>query len=192
MKIKYTQSAVSSDTLPDNPLPEVALAGRSNAGKSTFINLVSQSPVAKVSQTPGKTRLLNFFNVNERYYFVDMPGYGFASRSQKEMDTWGPMVEEYLSQRNNLCGVLLFLDIRRPWTNQEEQLVYFLNQHHRPLALVLTKTDQLNQKELKNRLVEFKKITDRIPWFTTTKQKKTTAKEVEDFVYKSWVQKESK
>src|SRR6478752_7250400 len=108
--IQFIKSAVLPKDYPIHKMAEVAIAGRSNAGKSSFINALTRDKVAKVSSTPGKTRLLNFFNMADSYVLVDMPGYGFASRSNSEVLEWHEMIETYLMSRENLVGLILVMD----------------------------------------------------------------------------------
>jgi len=124
--IQFIKSAVLAKDYPNHNMAEVAIAGRSNAGKSSFINGLAKSKIAKVSSTPGKTRLLNFFNMEDSYVLTDMPGYGFAARSGNELREWQQMIETYLTTRENLKGLILVMDIRRSWTNDEEIMRLFL------------------------------------------------------------------
>lgn len=131
---------------PDHDLPEVAFAGRSNVGKSSLINtLVHRKSLAKTSGTPGKTRLINFFLVNNRLSFVDLPGYGFGKVSQSVKQNWGPMIETYLRDRKNLRLVVVILDIRREPSEDDLSLVRWLAHYDRPVLFVLTKADKLSK-----------------------------------------------
>lgn len=148
MGIRFVKSASSLEGCPKSDLPEVAFIGRSNAGKSSILNKMMGQRVARVSQTPGKTDLLNFYNVNQEYHLVDLPGYGYASRSKADRAIWKGFIESYLAHRPNLKGVVLLVDIARPWTSDEEALVEWLRDHNRQVLIVLNKIDKLNQKEL--------------------------------------------
>lgn len=136
---------------PEDLVPEIALAGRSNAGKSSLINGLAKSRVAQVSSTPGKTRLLNFYE-GPSYRIVDMPGYGFSSRAGSEQMSWQQMIEPYLSSRGALRGLLLVMDIRRDWTQDEEDLVRWLRPLRLPHIVVATKADKLSRTELLKRV----------------------------------------
>jgi GTP-binding protein len=126
--------------------PEVAVAGRSNVGKSSLINaILGRRALARTSSTPGRTRQLNFFLVNERFRLVDLPGYGFAVGSEEERRGWGPLVETYLRSRATLCGVVLIVDLRRGLEREEIELLAFLADVGRPAALVATKADKLGR-----------------------------------------------
>src|SRR6478752_6525097 len=132
--IQFIKSAVLPKDYPIHKMAEVAIAGRSNAGKSSFINALTRNKVAKVSSTPGKTTLLNFFNMEDSYVLVDMPGYGFAARSNDEISQWHQMIEAYLMSRENLVGLVVIMDIRRDWTADEELLKKFSDERGFPLA----------------------------------------------------------
>ncbi|HRR41654.1 MAG TPA: ribosome biogenesis GTP-binding protein YihA/YsxC [Syntrophales bacterium] len=152
---EFVKSAVEPSQYPDSPYPEVAFAGRSNAGKSSLINaLVNRRKLAQTSTTPGKTRLLNFFVVNRRLSFVDLPGYGFANVSRSLRSAWRPMVEDYLRQRKNLCLVVLVLDVRRGVSEEDIALAGWLRRHDRDFLVVLTKSDKVSKEEAKRRLAD--------------------------------------
>ena len=136
--------------MPDRP--EIAFAGRSNVGKSSLINtLTNRRGLAKTSGTPGRTRSINFFSVNDRIYFVDLPGYGFARVSPEEKKSWGPMMESYLSTRSNLKGVVLILDIRRDLSSGDCDLIDYLRHYGHSILLVFTKADKLSRHQAKLR-----------------------------------------
>ncbi len=149
LNMKFIKSAMKKSEWPSGPLcPEIALVGRSNAGKSSLLNrLAGQRGVAKVSRSPGKTRLVNFFDVNSKFRFVDLPGYGFAQRSSLEMSKWQEMVESYLVEREVLKAILLVKDIRREWTRDEELVTQLAMRLGLELICVETKIDKLNQSE---------------------------------------------
>src|SRR5580765_4399563 len=126
--------------------PEIAIAGRSNVGKSSLVNAVlGRRGLARTSSTPGRTRQVNFFLVNERFRLVDLPGYGFAVGSDEEREAWGPLVERYLRERATLRGVVLIIDVRRGLEAEEIELLAFLAGIGRPALLVATKTDKLGR-----------------------------------------------
>lgn len=185
--IQFIKSAVLAKDYPVHKKAEVAIAGRSNAGKSSFINALSKGKVAKVSSTPGKTRLLNFFNMEDSYVLVDMPGYGFAARSGDEMAEWHRMIETYLMTRESLCGLILVMDIRRSWTKDEELLKKFSDQRGFPLAVVLTKADKMSRSQMLQTVTKMKKTSGLSAVFPVSATKKEGQDEVEDFVYDNWV-----
>lgn len=133
------------DQLPRDRLPHIAFAGRSNVGKSTLLNrIVGQRKMAKVSSTPGKTRSLNFFLVNERFYLVDLPGYGYAKVAKSVKETWGKLVGDYLETCSDLIGLILLLDCRREPNAEDERLMTWLADKSLPAMAVITKVDKLS------------------------------------------------
>jgi len=186
-KISYIKSAVFEKDYPVHDKFEVAFMGRSNAGKSSLINNLSKSKIANVSQMPGKTRLLSFFNFADSYVLVDMPGYGYASRSGSEVDEWQPMIEAYLSERGCLAGLVLVMDIRRKWTKEEVVLVQFVQNYGRPVAIALTKADKITKSEIAKAVAKHKKDSKINEVFVVSNTKETGYKELEDHIYKSWI-----
>lgn len=145
----FVTSAVKAANYPAGGLPEVALAGRSNVGKSSLLNkLVNRKSLARTSNTPGRTRLINFFLVNGVFRLVDLPGYGYAKVSAGEREGWRKMVEEYLKNRENLKGVILLVDSRHPPTDQDKQMYDWLKHWMVPTAVVATKADKLSRSRL--------------------------------------------
>jgi len=147
-------SAVKPEQYPDGTLPEFALAGRSNVGKSSFINkMIQRKSLARTSSKPGKTQTLNFYLLNEELYFVDVPGYGYARVSKKEREAWGKMIETYLLNRKQLRGVILIVDLRHPPTSDDVLMYDFLKHYEIPCIVVATKADKVPkgkwQKHLK-------------------------------------------
>jgi GTP-binding protein len=187
MRLSFLCSAVKPNDWPKADLPEIALAGRSNAGKSSWINTLAGQKVAKVSQVPGKTRLLNFFQAGDKYRLVDMPGYGFASRSGDEMEGWGPMVETFLRGRSNLVGILLLMDIRRDWSEEETQVVQFAARFGRAIAVVLTKADKLSRTDLDRRKKYFAQASEVKDFFAGSALDTKAVTEVEDFIFHNWI-----
>ena len=135
--------------------PEIAFAGRSNVGKSSLINRLLNRKIARTSQTPGRTRQLNFFTINQVLTFVDLPGYGYAKVAKSERTAWQRLIEDYLIHAPNLCGVVIILDIRRGPEEEEAALADFLAYHNRPFLFVATKCDKLkrNQREKQRQLL---------------------------------------
>ncbi len=146
-KIEFIKSAVKPSDYPKSDKPEVAIVGRSNVGKSSLINALFNRKIAKVSATPGKTRLVNFFNVDDKFYFVDLPGYGFASVSKKERNQWQKMMDDYFKKRENLKLVILLVDSRHKPTNLDFLMKEYLETLGIPYIVVGTKLDKLNQSE---------------------------------------------
>lgn len=145
---EFITSAVKPEQYPETVLPEIAFAGRSNVGKSSLINtLVNRKNLVKTSQTPGKTRLINFFRINDRFVFVDLPGYGYAKVPASERKQWGPMVERYLRTRPGLKGMMVLQDIRRTPGSEEHELVSFLHHLGLPFFYIFTKADKLSKNK---------------------------------------------
>jgi GTP-binding protein len=147
-------SAVKPEQYPNEPLPQFALAGRSNVGKSSFINkMINRKSLARTSSKPGKTQTLNFYLINESLYFVDVPGYGFAKVSKKERDAWGRMIETYITTSELLRAVILIVDLRHPPSKDDVLMYDFLKHHELPVIIVATKADKIPkgkwQKHLK-------------------------------------------
>ena len=138
---------------PETALPEVAFAGRSNVGKSSLINtLLRRSKAARVSNTPGRTREINFFKVNDQFVLVDLPGYGYARVSKDRKAEWKPMIEGYLRSSTNLKGIVQLLDIRHDPTKDDLQMFDFLAQTSVPTMVVMTKTDKLSKAQARTRI----------------------------------------
>ncbi len=152
MKVKsaeFVKSAIDPSQYPEDMLPEVAFVGRSNVGKSSLINtLVNRKRLAKTSNTPGRTQLINFFLVNDKVFFVDLPGYGYAKVPLEVKKQWGPMVERYLKTRKNLRMVVLILDIRRDPTEDDLSLLRWLYNYGIKPVFVLTKSDKLSKNRI--------------------------------------------
>jgi len=144
----FVKSAVKPAHYPPPELPEIAFAGRSNVGKSSLINvLVNRKSLVRTSSTPGRTQLINFFNVNDRFMLVDLPGYGFAKVPLAVKREWGPMMETYLSRRENLRGVVLIFDIRRTPVEEDLQMLGWLRSYGIAPILVVTKCDKVSKNE---------------------------------------------
>ena len=134
-------SAVSPAQYPDTPLPEIALAGRSNVGKSSFINtLINRKNLARTSSKPGKTQTLNFYLIENTLHFVDVPGYGYAKVSKTERAKWGKMIETYLEQREQLRAVVSLVDLRHAPSQEDVQMYEFLKYYEIPVIVVATKS----------------------------------------------------
>ena len=145
----FVWGATSAENLPPQQLNEVAFVGRSNAGKSSLVNaLTGRKSLARVSQTPGATRQINFFNLAGRLMLVDLPGYGFAKRSRSEAESWQEMIFSYLRGRSRLRRVALLIDARRGVLDSDQQVMALLDRAAVSYALVLTKADELKTGEL--------------------------------------------
>ncbi|MCB9026202.1 MAG: YihA family ribosome biogenesis GTP-binding protein [Bdellovibrionaceae bacterium] len=191
LRVKYVKSAVLKTDYPLDRRPEVAIVGRSNAGKSSLINALAQKDIAKVSQQPGKTSTLNFFLCNEEFYLVDMPGYGFAKRSAKEKTLWKNMIEGYLSHRKNLKGLLLIMDIRRKWGLEEQMLAEWVAERGHPIFVILNKTDKAKQGERvkAQRLVGANEFVSMV--FCVSSTQKKGLETLQENIYEQWLKEES-
>ncbi|HLQ73372.1 MAG TPA: ribosome biogenesis GTP-binding protein YihA/YsxC [Bacillota bacterium] len=137
-------SAVSQKQYPDDHLPEIALAGRSNVGKSSFINkMINRRALARTSSKPGKTQTINFYKINQLFYFVDVPGYGYAKVSKQERNKWGAMMEEYFETRETLKVVVLVTDLRHEPTRDDRQMFDYVNYLQLPMIVLGTKLDKI-------------------------------------------------
>jgi GTP-binding protein len=155
---KFINSAPRLQDAPPDQGMEIAFAGRSNAGKSSAINtLVQQNALARVSKTPGRTQLLNFFAIDEQRKLVDLPGYGYAKVPLAIKNDWQKMMESYLKNRQALCGIVLVMDIRHPMTEFDWQMVEWCEHSKLPLHILLTKADKLKFGAAKNTLLKVQK-----------------------------------
>jgi len=145
---EFVTSAVRPAQYPRPGRPEIAFAGRSNVGKSSLINsLLGRKNLVKTSSKPGRTQTINFFLINDSFYFVDLPGYGYAKVPVAVRKNWGPMVEQYLKTRQELCAVVVILDIRRKPNQADHDLFAWLTHHSIPQIVVLTKADKLKRNK---------------------------------------------
>ncbi|QQY79317.1 GTP-binding protein [Keratinibaculum paraultunense] len=149
MKIRKAQLekiAVNKKQYPSPHLPEIAFAGRSNVGKSSFINsMVNRKDLARISGKPGKTRTINFYNINDQFRFVDLPGYGYAKVSKAEKEKWGPIIEEYLSNRENLIEVILLVDMRHEPTELDLMMYNWIKFFGYSGLVIATKADKISK-----------------------------------------------
>ena len=146
-------SAVNPKQYPTDGYPEFAFAGRSNVGKSSLINkLLNRKSLARVSSTPGKTATINFYNIDDTIYLVDLPGYGYAQRSKTEKEKWGKMMEDYLAEREQLVQTILLVDSRHKPTADDIMMAQWIRHYHDRLIAVATKTDKLKKREIETNL----------------------------------------
>ena len=175
-KADLERIAVNKKQYPDSSLPEIAFAGRSNVGKSSFINsMVNRTNLARTSGKPGKTRTINFYNINDQFRFVDLPGYGYAQVSKSEKAKWGHIIEEYLSSRQNLLEVVLLVDIRHEPTELDLMMYNWIKTFGFTGLVIATKADKLskgkyqaNMKIIRNKL-GIKDINIILPYSSTKK-----------------------
>ena len=156
MKIRSAEFILSASSpwqFPSPTLPEIAFAGRSNVGKSTLINsLLNRKKLVKTSSTPGKTQLINFFKINDKFHFVDLPGYGFAKVPETVRQQWQRLIEAYLQERESLRNVVLIIDSRHGPTSQDRQLKEWLDYYDRPVLIVASKIDKLKRGQIQKHL----------------------------------------
>ena len=166
-----------TSTLPDNKLPEIAFAGKSNVGKSSLINgLMNRKSLARTSSQPGKTQTINYYNINDEMYFVDLPGYGYATANEQVKAQWGKLIEDYLHQSGKIKAVFLLIDIRHaPSENDCIMYNWILDRGYQPI-IIATKLDKINRSQIQKQI---KLITDTldvvddtivIPYSALTKQ----------------------
>ena len=145
--VKFLKSATARETGYDKK--EIAMVGRSNVGKSSLINYLTNAKVAKTSSEPGRTRLINYFSINnDEFLLVDLPGYGYSAASGKERNSWGSMIEGYLSGNENLKNILFLVDIRHKPSVDDMQMIGFMNFYAIPYTIVATKSDKLSKSQI--------------------------------------------
>ena len=145
---EFEKSAYSYEDYPRTQKPEFAFSGRSNVGKSSLINtLVNRKKMARISSTPGKTQCINFYNIDNKFYLVDLPGYGFARVPDKVKDEWAELIDDYLYNRRNLDGLIQLVDSRHKPTNEDQMMVDWLKETGLPTIVVATKVDKLKRSQ---------------------------------------------
>jgi GTP-binding protein len=158
VKARFITSAADAKQLPPENLPELAVVGRSNVGKSSLINaLTGNAGLARTSRTPGRTRLVNWFEIDGKFHLVDLPGYGYAEVSREMRESWRPLIESYLSERKTLAGVLLLIDVRRGPQDDELDFVPWLEARETPIVVALTKADKLAKNKRMLEITKAKK-----------------------------------
>ena len=181
-KAEFICSNTKVALCPQEPIPEYAFIGRSNVGKSALINmLVERKKLAKTSSTPGKTRLINHFKINDQWYLADLPGYGYAKVSKKERESFAKMIEQYATQRTNLVCFFVLVDARIPPQQIDLDFIEWLGDSNLPFVIVLTKVDKINQK-VKSKNLELLKAEllqswEELPLIFETSAVKGTGKE---------------
>jgi len=187
-EVEFVASFKDVETCPKTNLPEYAFIGRSNVGKSTLINLLTgRKKLAKVSSTPGKTQLINYFHVDESWYLVDLPGYGYAQISKKKRGEWKEMIDAYLTERKNLVCIFLLIDSRIPLQKLDLEFMNFLGAAQLPFVLVFTKIDKIkgksSEENVENIRMSMLEHWESLPQhFMTSATKKTGSKEIIQFI----------
>ncbi len=155
---KFEISAVSPKQYPKNNLPEIVLVGKSNVGKSSFINtMINRKKLARTSSEPGKTRQINFYNIDETFYFVDLPGYGYSKMSKKEQQQVGKFIEEYLFNRKEITLIIFLLDIRHSPTANDKLMYNYVISSGLPFIILANKADKIAITKVENSVLELQK-----------------------------------
>lgn len=158
--VQFVTSAPTLEACPSPSLPELCLAGRSNVGKSSLINrLTGQKRLARTSNTPGKTQLMNYYRVDDHFYLVDLPGYGYAEVPEAERQRWGKSIQEYLLNRDTLRMTLHLMDIRHEPSALDEEMIYWMGVNEIPFSILLTKKDKLSRNRASASLALVRSIT---------------------------------
>lgn len=186
-KAYYVKSAVLPEDFPKDDMPQIVMVGKSNVGKSSFINCIANNrKLAHTSGQPGKTRTVNFYNINEAFYIVDLPGYGYAKVSKKEQLKWGDMIDRFLYENANIAAIFHILDIRHPPTSLDRQMGEWLQYYNLPIIGITTKADKIGktrwkpQIELIRKDLGWSQFVPMIPFSSTTSQGKNEALELMD------------
>jgi len=191
MKIKTSEFVISNTELkkcPKPDKPEYAFIGRSNVGKSSLINMITgRKQLAKISGKPGKTRLINHFIINEKWFLVDLPGYGYAKVSKQERNIWKGFIKEYILKRENLMNLFVLIDSRHKPQNNDLEFMQHLGENSVPFVIIFTKADKLTKKQLKENIAhytsELLKTWEEVPkYFISSAVDKSGQKEILDFI----------
>ncbi len=193
MQIKSAEFVKSSPNVTDCPeatIPEYAFIGRSNVGKSSLINhLTNRKKLAKTSSTPGKTQLINHFLINETWYLVDLPGYGWAQTSKVNKAAWKKMINSYLEERPNLACVFVLVDSRHEPQTIDLEFMEWLGENAIPFCIVFTKADKLGKTQIQSNVANYKKVMKRTweelpPTFVTSSAERQGGEEILDFIHR--------
>lgn len=185
---EFVKSSKEVGECPDRMIPEYAFIGRSNVGKSSLINhLTNRNKLAKTSSTPGKTQLINHFLINDEWFLVDLPGYGWAQTSKTNKAAWKQMIEEYLIQRPNLASVFVLVDVRHEPQKIDVEFIQWLGEEGIPFSIVFTKSDKLGKNVVKSNVGAYKSFLRKSweelpPTFVTSSAEKIGGEEILDFI----------
>lgn len=158
-KVELKITAVKEAQYPIDEMPEIAFVGRSNVGKSSLINsLINRKSLARTSSQPGKTRVINFYDVEQKVCFVDLPGYGYAKVSKTEKEKWGEMIEQYLYTRKQLTCIVMLVDVRHDPSYEDIQMYNWISRFNHKRIVVCTKADKLSKAQVNKNIVQIKKI----------------------------------
>lgn len=156
---KFEISAVSPKQYPKNDLPQIVLVGKSNVGKSSFINtMINRKKLARTSSEPGKTRQINFYNIDEKFYFVDLPGYGYSKMSKKEQDKIGGFIEQYLVNCQNIKLIIFLIDIRHAPTENDKLMYNYVISSKKPFMIIANKADKIAPTKVENTTKDLQKL----------------------------------
>lgn len=190
-EVRLEMTAGHTWQFPENGLPEIAFAGKSNVGKSSLLNvLINRRALARTSGQPGKTQTINFYNVEEEVLFVDLPGYGYAKVAKSRRDQWGQLIEDYLIKREQIVQVVLLIDIRHEPSENDIMMYDWIHHYHDTVIVVATKADKLKRSQLQKHISMIKKGLNMredeiiIPFSATTKQGREEIWEAFQNVYK--------
>ena len=187
-KAEFTLSSPMVTMCPKDTKPEYAFIGRSNVGKSSLINMLTNNrKLAKTSSTPGKTLLINHFIINNEWYLVDLPGYGFAKRSKKEVTKLNQMIQGYILQREQLVNVFVLIDVRLEAQKIDLEFIQWLGESSIPFAIVFTKADKLTANKVNANVAAYKKVLSETweelpPMFVTSSEKKQGRDELLNYI----------
>ena len=184
---EFIYGVTNYKNLPEDAGSEILLAGRSNAGKSSALNVLTDNPkLARISKTPGRTTEINFFKVNEDVMLLDLPGYGFAKSSKAKKKDWGPLLGEYFQKRRALTAVIIFMDIRHPLKESDWEMIHLCRNFNVPFIPALTKSDKLSNNNIAKAIAFVKgKIPESTPIAVSSKDKDnfdTLAKKILNFI----------
>ncbi len=192
MEIKnaaFVKSSTQESDCPEASLPEYAFIGRSNVGKSSLINMLTgRKKLAKTSSTPGKTQLINHFMINDSWYLVDLPGYGWARVSKKSKADWKKMIENYLKNRRNLVNVFVLIDLRHEPQKIDQEFIQWLGEEGIPFSIIFTKADKLGKTQIQSNQAAYKKSLER-SWeelpqmFISSSEQKLGREEILEFIH---------
>lgn len=191
---KFVKSSADINGCPASNLPEMAFVGRSNVGKSSLLNMLTErKTLAKVSGKPGKTRLINHFLIDDKWFMVDLPGYGWAKVSHRETEKWEAMVHDYFSMRKNLTIVFVLVDIRREPMASDLKMIRWLGENNVPLGIVFTKADKLSKNKQMKSFAMYKKELNKEwdelpPYFITSASTGDGKEELLKFIVKNCIQ----
>jgi len=156
--VELKKTACKPKQIIDDETKKIAFVGRSNVGKSSLLNLIFNQKIAKISSTPGKTRSINYYEVNKKDYFIDLPGYGYARRSKSEQENWDELMSEFFIRNTDMDMLFVLMDSRHPFTKTDEVFFDWILPLQIPIAVVLTKSDKVNKTAIKPRINETRKL----------------------------------